>query len=70
MTLKEYELLLILMKNKNIALTREMLLESVWQFDYFGGTRTVDMHIGAVRKKLDLNDNIRTVYKIGYRLED
>ncbi|WP_055668838.1 response regulator transcription factor [Desnuesiella massiliensis] len=70
LTLKEYELLLILMKNKNIALTREMLLESVWQFDYFGGTRTVDMHIGAVRKKLDLNDNIKTVYKIGYRLED
>lgn len=70
LTLKEYELLLILMKNKNIALTREILLESVWQFDYFGGTRTVDMHIGAVRKKLDLNDNIKTVYKIGYRLED
>lgn len=70
LTLKEYELLLILIQNKNIALTREMLLESVWQFDYFGGTRTVDMHIGAVRKKLDLNDNIKTVYKIGYRLED
>ena len=70
LTLKEYELLLILIQNKNIALTREMLLERVWQFDYFGGTRTVDMHIGAVRKKLDLNDNIKTVYKIGYRLED
>ena len=70
LTLKEYELLLILMQNKNIALTREMLLERVWQFDYLGGTRTVDMHIGSIRKKLYLNDNIKTVYKIGYRLED
>ena len=70
LTLKEYELLLILMQNKNIALTREILLERVWQFDYLGGTRTVDMHIGSIRKKLCLNDNIKTVYKIGYRLED
>ena len=70
LTLKEFELLCILVLNKNIALTREMLLEKVWQFDYFGGTRTVDMHIGSLRKKLDLNDNIKTVYKVGYRLED
>ncbi len=70
LTLKEFELLCMLILNKNIALTREMLLEKVWQFDYFGGTRTVDMHIGSLRKKLDLNDNIKTVYKVGYRLED
>ncbi|MBW9145771.1 response regulator transcription factor [Clostridium sp. CM028] len=70
LTLKEFELLCILVQNKNIALTRDILLERVWKYDYFGGTRTVDMHIGSIRKKLDLNDNIKTVYKIGYRLED
>ncbi len=70
LTHKEFELLCILAQNKNVALTREMLLERVWQFDYFGGTRTVDMHIGSIRRKLDLNDNIKTIYKIGYRLEE
>lgn len=70
LTLKEFELLCILVQNKNVALTREILLEKVWQFDYAGETRTVDMHIGTLRKKLDLNENIKTVYKIGYRLED
>ncbi|SFB04058.1 response regulator transcription factor [Clostridium frigidicarnis] len=70
LTLKEFNLLCILVQNKNIALTREILLEKVWQFDYIGETRTIDMHIGYLRKKLDLSDNIKTVYKIGYRLED
>lgn len=70
LTPKEFELLCVLIQNKNIALSRELLLEKVWQFDYFGGTRTVDIHIGILRKKLGLNDNIKTVYKIGYRLEE
>ncbi|WP_304944605.1 response regulator transcription factor [Vallitalea guaymasensis] len=70
LTLKEYELICILVKNKNIALTREKLIELVWDFDYLGGTRTVDMHIGTLRRKLDLQENIKTVYKIGYRLEE
>ncbi|MBU3213921.1 response regulator transcription factor [Clostridium estertheticum] len=70
LTLKEFELLCILVQNKNIALTRHILLERIWKFDYFGGTRTVDMHIGSIRKKLDLSDNVKTVYKIGYRLEE
>jgi DNA-binding response OmpR family regulator len=70
LTLKEYELICILVKNKNIALSREKLIELVWNFDYLGGTRTVDMHVGTLRRKLDLQNNIKTVYKIGYRLEE
>jgi DNA-binding response OmpR family regulator len=70
LTPKEYELLLVLMKNKNIALTREQFLDSVWGADYYGETRTVDMHIKSLRKKLHLQDYIKTIYKIGYRLED
>jgi len=70
LTPKEYELLLVLMKNKNIALTREQFLDRVWGADYYGETRTVDMHIKSLRKKLHLQDYIKTIYKIGYRLED
>lgn len=70
LTLKEFDLLCMLVQNKNIALTREAILEKVWEFDYVGETRTVDMHIGTLRKKLNLNDNIKTVFKVGYRLED
>lgn len=70
LTLKEYELMLLLLKNKNIALTREHLLETIWGYEYMGETRTIDTHIQKIRKKLDLGDNIKTVYKIGYRLEE
>lgn len=70
LTVKEYELFLTLLKNKNIALYREQLLEKVWGMDYYGETRTVDMHINTLRKKLGLQDHIKTVYKIGYRLEE
>lgn len=70
LTLKEFELLLLLIKNKNIALSRDQILEQVWGYEYFGETRTVDTHVQRIRKKLGLIDNIRTVYKIGYRLED
>lgn len=70
LTLKEFDLLCMLVQNKNIALTREAILEKVWEFDYVGETRTVDMHIGTIRKKLDLNDSIKTIFKVGYRLED
>lgn len=70
LTLKEYELLLLMVKNKNIALSREQILEQVWGYEYFGETRTVDTHIQKIRKKLGLLDNIKAVYKIGYRLED
>ena len=70
LTLKEFELMLLLINNKNIALTREYLLERIWGYEYMGETRTIDTHIQRLRKKLDLGDNIKTVYKIGYRLED
>ncbi|UVI33742.1 response regulator transcription factor [Paenibacillus spongiae] len=70
LTPKEYELLVVLLKNKNIALTREQFLDKVWGGDYYGETRTVDMHIKSLRKKLQLQDSIKTIYKIGYRLEE
>ena len=66
---KEFELLTVLAKNKNIAIYRENLLKMVWGTDYFGETRTVDVHIGQLRKKLDLAGQIKTVSKVGYRLE-
>ena len=66
----EYELLVMLAQNKNVALSREDLLGRLWGVDYVGETRTVDVHIGQLRKKLDFYDVIRTVSKHGYRLED
>ena len=66
----EFELLCVLARNKNIAISREELLRRVWGVDYVGETRTVDVHIGQLRKKLSFNDNIKTVSKMGYRLEE
>ena len=68
-TPQEFALIEILIKNRNIALSRERLLESAWGFDYMGDTRTVDVHIHSIRKKLNWEDVIKTVYKLGYRLE-
>jgi len=69
LTLKEFELLIFLVKNKNIVLTREKLIAMIWGYDYLGETRTIDNHIQKLRKKLDLKDKIKTVFKLGYRLE-
>ena len=66
----EFELLCVLAKNRNIAISREELLRMVWGVDYMGETRTVDVHIGQLRKKLDLWEHIKTISKLGYRLED
>lgn len=66
----EFELLCVLVRNKNIAISREELLRRVWGIDYVGETRTVDVHIGQLRKKLSLGSHIKTVSKIGYRFED
>ena len=66
----EYELLVLLAGNKNVAFSREQLLSQVWGSDYMGETRTVDVHIGRLRKKLDFFEVIRTIPKTGYRLED
>ena len=66
---QEFELLEVLILNRNIALSREKLLELAWGYDYMGDTRTVDVHITKLRKKLNLEHHIKTVYKTGYRLE-
>lgn len=65
----EFELLSVLVKNRNIAISREKLLLMVWGSDFVGETRTVDVHIGQLRRKLGLADAIKTVSKLGYRLE-
>lgn len=69
LTLKEYELLEYFIQNQNIALTRGQLIEQVWGYDYEGDTRTVDVHVAALRRKLGLGSMLKTVYKLGYRLE-
>ncbi len=66
----EYELLVTLAGSKNVAFSREELLNRIWGTDYVGETRTVDVHIGQLRKKLGFHDVIRTISKTGYRLED
>lgn len=63
----EFDLLVLLIRNKNVALTREKMLNEVWNIFYEGSTRTVDVHIAQLRKKTGLN--IISVPKIGYRLE-
>ncbi|MDQ0178274.1 response regulator transcription factor [Bacillus chungangensis] len=68
-TPKEFDLLEVLVNNRNIALSRDKLLELAWGYDYAGDTRTVDVHIQKLRKKLDMERRIKTVYKLGYRLE-
>lgn len=68
LTFKEFDLLVMLLENRGIALSREKLLELVWGYDYAGDTRTVDIHIQKLRSKL-MTDKIETVYKLGYRLE-
>lgn len=70
LTPKEYELLVLLIRNRNKALSREKILELVWDYDYIGETRTVDIHIQKLRKKLNFDEQIKTVFKVGYRLED
>lgn len=69
LTPKEYDLLLTLARNKNIVLERGTLYESVWETEFTGDTRTLDLHIQRLRKKLDWKDVIKTVFRYGYVLE-
>ena len=69
LTKREFELLKMLILNKNITLTREQLLNGAWEWDYDGDERTVDIHIQRLRKKLNWESYIKTIYKTGYRLE-
>lgn len=66
----EYDLLVLLLQNRNIALGREEILRRVWGTEFLGESRTVDVHVGQLRKKLELYEEIRTIPKLGYRLED
>lgn len=64
---KEFDLLLYLIRNKNIALRRETIYENVWNEPYYGDTRTVDLHIQRLKKKLQLGDAVEAIYKVGYK---
>lgn len=69
LTAKEYDLLLLFLQNKNIALYRDRIYQRVWGEEYLGDSRTVDLHIQRMRKKLGLEKRLVAVYKVGYRLE-
>lgn len=69
LTPKEFDLLLLLIQNKNFALYKETMYEKIWGEDLEFETRTLDLHIQRLRKKLGWRDKIKTIYKIGYKLE-
>ena len=70
LTPKEFDLLYYLVNNRNIALSREQILNQVWGYDYFGDTRTVDTHIKCLRAKLGVfGEHIMTIRKYGYKFE-
>jgi len=69
LTRKEYELLLLFARNPGTALYRETIYERVWGSDYFGDSRTIDLHVQRVRKKAGWEEKLTSVYKVGYRLE-
>lgn len=66
----EFDVLTVLMKNKNRTVSRERILNEIWGEDYFGDIRTVDVRVANIRRKLGFTDEIRTISKTGYRLED
>lgn len=70
LTPKEFELLTLFIRNLNITLFREKIYETIWENEYYGDTRTLDLHIQRLRKKAGLGKMLKTVYKVGYRLED
>ena len=67
LTKKEFDLLLLFVRNKNIALYRETIYERIWGGEYMGDSRTVDLHVQRMRKKAGLEEQIQTVYRVGYR---
>lgn len=70
LTVKEFDLLVELVQNKNVALYRDRLYEKVWGEVFMGDTRTLDSHIQRLRRKLNWEKQIKTVFRVGYRLED
>ncbi len=69
LTPKEFELLVFFMRNQNITLFREKIYEEIWGSEYPVESRTLDLHIQRLRKKLGLTEELKTVFKVGYRLE-
>ncbi|MBD5501632.1 MAG: response regulator transcription factor [Lachnospiraceae bacterium] len=69
LTSKEFDLLLLFAENRNVALFRENLYEKVWEDEYFSDSRTLDLHVQRLRRKLGWEHNLVAVYKVGYRLE-
>lgn len=69
LTVTEFQLAVFLIKNKNIVLSRDKLIQEVWGYDCIGDSRTIDNYIQKIRKKLDWRDKIKTIFKLGYRLE-
>ena len=70
LTAKEFDLLVLFVQNKNVVLCRDRIFERVWNEEYLGDSRTVDLHVQRMRKKLGLEDRLTAVYKVGYRLEE
>lgn len=69
LTPKEFEVLVFFIQHKDVAISRDRLLAAVWGFEYEGESRTIDIHIQQLRKKLNLKDRLVTIPKLGYRLE-
>ena len=70
LSFKEFELLTYFVDNKGLALSREKILNNVWNYDYFGEARTIDTHVKKLRKKLgDKGDYIKTIWGMGYKFE-
>lgn len=71
LTFKEFELLAYLLKNKGIVLSRDKILDVIWNYEYEGESRTVDVHIGSLRQKLGTcGDMIKTIRGVGYKIGD
>jgi DNA-binding response OmpR family regulator len=66
----EFDVLVMLLRSKNRTVPRERLLNEIWGPDYFGGPRTVDVHVANIRKKLGSTVEINSISKVGYRLEE
>ena len=69
LTPKEFEVLIFFIQHKDVAISRDRLLAAVWGFEYEGESRTIDIHIQQLRKKLNLKEKLVTIPKLGYRLE-
>lgn len=70
LTVQEFALLEVLIKNRNIAMSRQKLMREAWDVSFLGESRTIDVHIQRIRKKLGLDDRIKTIYRFGYRFEE